>query len=130
VFDDLVWDGSNLKTIRGNTTQRQIAQELNISQFTVSAWETNKQRPEDDNVVALAEFLQVDPAEFFMAQSEPRKSSKISVPLGTIDPEQVPYPTNGEESDTSPFYMYVDTFKDGSLMLKNAEGRFFKASEL
>lgn len=130
MFNNLVWDGQNLKKIRGDLTQRKIATDLNISHFTVSSWETNKQRPSDENVVALAEYFQVDTTDFF----EQNKSSRLTVPLGTIDPEQS---INSDSAtlieDPAPsllYFEYVDNFRDGALLLSDGDGNFFKAVQL
>jgi transcriptional regulator with XRE-family HTH domain len=42
-------------------TQREVAEAVGVAEGTVTAWETGKQRPEGDNLLALAELLGTAP---------------------------------------------------------------------
>ena len=42
-------------------TQREVAEAVGVAHGTVTAWEIGKQRPEGDNLIALAELLETSP---------------------------------------------------------------------
>ena len=70
--------GKKLEQLRKSRslTMAQVAARLGVSKPTVWAWEKGKARPIDDRIPALAEVLQVEPAEL-LAQAQPPGLSKL-----------------------------------------------------
>lgn len=69
--------GSFLKELRKekNKTQQQIAEKLNVSNRTISRWETGSNMPDLDIVMDLADYYSVDIREILDGE---RKSEKMN----------------------------------------------------
>lgn len=52
-------------------TQQQLADRLGTSDVTVSRWETNKRRPDDDARAAIAEALDIQPIDLYRHPEQP-----------------------------------------------------------
>ena len=60
-----------------NLTQRQLAQLLNVSDKTVSKWETAKGMPDISIISSLCDSLEITPTEFFMGENVQDSESLI-----------------------------------------------------
>lgn len=69
-----------IKRLRHETgkSQKQMAEELNVSQQSYSNWEQGKSMPSPDNILKIANFFQVPPA-YLMGWEEDQELDKVQV---------------------------------------------------